>query len=877
MDMDIAAHRPLLATCSKADSTLRIWNYVSHKCEMVKCLTSQHTSRPPEPVKPLSLAFHPSGYLLAGGFDSQTIIWHLLLDELRDFYIFPHYKHCTRLRFSNGGQYLAIAQMVQTQKCVYVHHTYTLKKICTIKVPSTAMVCDIVFNDDDSLISLCCSDGSLIVYNILDQSESTHSKQKCVYTTCRIRKQDDVIVFGADEGKRGVVRRIHKEDITESYDISETKIMYAQFLTSDCIIAGTDNGLIKYYEYPSTKPYGELNVHAGPISKILVSPNGQYVFSCGEDGVIFMYSVSLKMEKGHAEEVKGDEIISSTMLDGLSNVVLVEKEKIRAEQKNLEELNLKVNELQNDIKARVKQSKVQWAENVKELEAEKKKALAELEARLSSLKEELSKKEQQHTEAMKKLEASHVNAIADLEAIFKARIDRQKKSYMNLEQSKKEEVRFLNDKLERLKEEKDKELLEEQLRYEKDLERLNRKIKEVKDAQSKAERRFEDKLTLQEEEHGEEMNRREEDLNKEISALKSTIKSKDEAFNKLQSQYKELYEKNLQLDQDNKALREETKQLEGQKKAFQAEAEKARQEKQDTLNEMNELKGNVISLKSKNKEGMKDKQALADVAKSLREKMAPVIEENTNLKTKIKQIEEEYNVTLKIMEKMKDTIVNQDSIIRQLRETDKKRDLTVKKSEENVDRMAQKLYQFKEAQDFDRNAYAFLFKELYAEYVEGHEDKFQKNPEIVGELGRQIQHLQEKKTSLERNNKLKNEQLTKLCVSLRRENAKLIDDLNETRKRLQETLKQKMVEEAKPKASRLMSASGEQSQIDRKGFSMTMKVGHMLSAEGSGKVKSTDHRPFTTKQRELWDFQQANSEGWRKTNQGNAVCTVQAQ
>ena len=42
MDMDIAIHRPLLVTCSKVDATLRVWNYITMECEIVKCLTLQH-------------------------------------------------------------------------------------------------------------------------------------------------------------------------------------------------------------------------------------------------------------------------------------------------------------------------------------------------------------------------------------------------------------------------------------------------------------------------------------------------------------------------------------------------------------------------------------------------------------------------------------------------------------------------------------------------------------------------------------------------------------------------------------------------------------------------------------------------------------------
>ncbi len=860
MDMDIAVHRPLIATCSKNDSTLRIWNYVTMKCEMVKYLTLQHTSRPAEPVKPLSIAFHPSGYILAGGFDSQAIIWHLLLDGLRQFHVFPHYKHCTKLKFSNGGQYLAIAQMVQTQKCVFIHNTYTLKKIHTIKVPSNAMVCDIVFSENDSLISLCCTDGFLIVSNIIERTETmSHSKRKWVYTTCVIKEANDVIAFGADESKSGVIRRILREDLAERIGTCDSKIMHGQLVAPDCLIVGTENGMIKLFdnivgpkgEYMESKAYGELNMHAGPISKILVSPNSRYVFSCGEDGAIFVYALSVK--GGQTEEVKGDEVTTLAMTEGLAGVVLVERDKIKAEQKSLEELNTKVKELENDMIAREKQSTQQWADNAKALEDEKKKALAELEGRLNSLKEELSKKEQQHTEAMKKLEGNHVASVSDLEAIFKAKIDRERKNYMNLEQNMKEVVQSLRDELEKRERDKEKELLDEHMRYEKDLEKLNRKIKDVKESQSKAERRYEDKLTLQEDEHDKEMDRREMDLNKEISALKNLIKSKDEEINKLVSLNNELTDKMKDLNQINIQQQSDIEVLQKQRLEHQGEVDKARKEKEASIAEMNELKISVLTLKAKHKEGIKNKQVLVGVAKNLREKMSPVVDENTYLKTKMKGIEEEYNIHTKLMEDLKTTIENQESIIAQLRETDKKRELIIKKCDEKVDHIAQQLYRFKERQKFDKKAYSELFQSLYLEYVEKVEDRFRENPEIVGELGRRIQYLQESKASVEENNHRKLEQLDKECKKLTKDNSDLIRDINVLQKRLQETTKQKQGLEGKLKSAGILcTASGEQ--ITRKGMSMTVKLSRMQEGEPAeaDQMRSTgmQPRPFTTKRKE---------------------------
>lgn len=37
--MDVALQRPLLITCSKADATIKVWNYNTFTCEVTKRLT----------------------------------------------------------------------------------------------------------------------------------------------------------------------------------------------------------------------------------------------------------------------------------------------------------------------------------------------------------------------------------------------------------------------------------------------------------------------------------------------------------------------------------------------------------------------------------------------------------------------------------------------------------------------------------------------------------------------------------------------------------------------------------------------------------------------------------------------------------------------
>ena len=111
--MDISVQRPILVTASRDDSTIRFWNYYTGQCELSRRYfvlekEKDQGDKLREQARPLlALALHPSGYYLAAGFVDKVRIMHVLHDELREFRTLE-IKNCNRLKFSNGGQFLAL-------------------------------------------------------------------------------------------------------------------------------------------------------------------------------------------------------------------------------------------------------------------------------------------------------------------------------------------------------------------------------------------------------------------------------------------------------------------------------------------------------------------------------------------------------------------------------------------------------------------------------------------------------------------------------------------------------------------------------------------------------------------------------------------------
>lgn len=80
--LDVCLQRPLFVTGSQKDSSIRIWNYRTFKCELArKFIIAENTSQEVSPL--LCVAIHPSGYYLAASFIDKIRIFHILNTELK--------------------------------------------------------------------------------------------------------------------------------------------------------------------------------------------------------------------------------------------------------------------------------------------------------------------------------------------------------------------------------------------------------------------------------------------------------------------------------------------------------------------------------------------------------------------------------------------------------------------------------------------------------------------------------------------------------------------------------------------------------------------------------------------------------------------------
>ena len=339
--MNISLQRNILVTTSNKDSSIKIWNYLNGLSEYCSLIFSEQKQENKQIIKNfniLSLALHPTGYYMA--MSNQVMIWFFFIyyKQLK-FYgteqissnstnsnkTFQKRTNCHILKFSNGGQYLIAGNK---ENNVFLIDSYTREILDNFFINIRGYINDIVFSDDDVYIYVCCTNGHIFEINLNTGVNKLLVKQdniNFIYSYFYLDEQliggqnikiynlllcgKDIISGNYSLTELSYTIELKKNDIDVNYSnltYLSDKVNCVLFIESEklynsLIILGTLDGKIILTESPIIKvdhKLKELYLHKGPITKLQYSKDTHLLFSCGDDGNIFIVVI---------QEIAGDE------------------------------------------------------------------------------------------------------------------------------------------------------------------------------------------------------------------------------------------------------------------------------------------------------------------------------------------------------------------------------------------------------------------------------------------------------------------------------------------------------------------------------------------------------------------------------------------
>jgi cilia- and flagella-associated protein 57 len=275
--LDLCIRKPLFVTCS-SDKSIKIWNYLTDTCELTKIFVDE----------PLSISLHPSGLYVLAGFSDKLRLFNILMDDLRlakEFSI----RACKKCCFSNGGHLIAATN----GNAVQLFSAWTFETIGNLK-GHNGKVKSIYFTPDDMALVTAGSDGAVYTWDMSTMKrENEHIQKSCSYldAVC-LPNSKTMFAVGTDR---------HLKEITESavardFEGSQILTQIAMSSSGSMLFAGTHSGAVRALRFPLGNHYDfqDYQAHSGPITKIKVSFDEQYLFSAGEDGCVYKFHLTDK-------------------------------------------------------------------------------------------------------------------------------------------------------------------------------------------------------------------------------------------------------------------------------------------------------------------------------------------------------------------------------------------------------------------------------------------------------------------------------------------------------------------------------------------------------------------------------------------------------
>ncbi|XP_072275438.1 cilia- and flagella-associated protein 57 [Pyxicephalus adspersus] len=757
--LSICIRKPLIATCSM-DRSVRIWNFENNTLELYKEYQEEA----------FSVSLHPSGLHVLVGFSDKLRLMNLLIDDIRSFKEFA-VRGCRECSFSHGGHLFAAVN----GNVIHIYSTTTYENIANLK-GHNGKVRSVAWSLDDSKLVSCGLDGAVYEWNTLTGKRESECVLKSCSYTCVDLLPDSKTIFAV--GSDQTLKEISDSQIVQkvpSFDVTYTAVAISH--SGKMIFTGTSSGTIRSMKYPlpPQREYNEYQGHAGPVTKLVVTYDDQYLLSVSEDGSLMLWKISDKEGRG----LKRDKEL------GYAEEVLITKSDLEEKNQLMLELKTRVEELKMENEYQLRLKDMNYNEKLKELTEKFIQEMEVLKTTNQILKAEAEKQELKHQEDMAELIEKQSREMQDLETANNQKLLLEYEKYQEL-QAKSQRMQEEDERqLHELEESKSQALEELTEYYETKVQEKVSQLQQSQDEARQHHREFE-----------ETKKQIEEDGDREIQDVKikyeRRLREERETAVRLKGENGIMRKKFSSLQKDIEAraadiekMKLEQQKLQGVIKSLEMDIQGLKREIQERDETIQDKEKRIYDLKKKNQELEKFKFVLDYKIKELKKQIEPRENEIKEMKEQIQEMEAE-------LERFHKQNTQLDLNITELKQKLKATDREMQRERQKVRDVEAVVKRFKT--DL-HNCVGFIqepkklkdsIRELYTKYVQESDAA-----EIVGidadiqrEYARQREHLERSLSTLQKKLAKDTEIHRVDNVRIMQENVTLIKEINELRREL---------------------------------------------------------------------------------------------
>ncbi|XP_048671546.1 cilia- and flagella-associated protein 57 isoform X5 [Marmota marmota marmota] len=803
--------KPLIATCS-LDRSVRIWNYESNTLELFKEYQEEA----------YTISLHPSGHFVVVGFADKLRLMNLLIDDIRSFKEYS-IRGCRECAFSNGGHLFAAIN----GNVIHVFTTTSLENITNLK-GHTGKIHSIVWNADDSKLISGGTDGAIYEWNLSSGKRETECVLKSCSYNCVTVSPDGRIIFavGSDQTLKEIADSSVLREMS-AFDVVYTAIVISH--SGRMMFVGTSVGTIRAMKYPLPlqKEFNEYQAHAGPITKMLLTFDDQYLLTTAEDGCLFTWKVFDKDGRG----IKREREV------GFAEEVLVTKTDMEEKAQIMLELKTRVEELKMENEYQLRLKDMNYSEKIKELTDKFLQEMESLKTKNQVLRTEKEKQDISHRERIEDLLDKQNRELQDLECCNNQKLLLEYEKYQEL-QLKSQRMQEEYEKQLRDNDETKSQALEELTEfYEAKLQEKTTLLEEAQEDVRQQLREFEETKKQTEEDEDREIQDIKIKYEKKLREEKeSNLRLKGETGimrKKFSSLQKEIEERTNDIEM----LKGEQEKLQGVIRSLEKDIQGLKREIQERDETIQDKEKRIYDLKKKNQELEKFKFVLDYKIKELKKQIEPRENEIKEMKEQIQEMEAELERFHKQNTQLE---LNITELWQKLRATDQEM-----RKEKQKERDLEAVVKWFKTDLHNCVAYIQeppLLKEkvrgLFEKYVQRADmvEMAGLNTDLQQEYARQREHLERNLATIKKK-VLKESELHRTdYVRIMQENVSLIKEINELRRELKFTRSQVYDLEAALKLSKKIRTQEDQETVPSRDLPRVSPIRRLKEQEETNRI-----------------------------------------
>ncbi|XP_037831258.1 cilia- and flagella-associated protein 57 isoform X3 [Kryptolebias marmoratus] len=404
--LSICIRKPLVAT-SSLDCSVRIWNYETKELELYKEFQEEA----------YSVALHPTGLFILVGFSDKLRLMNLVIDDIRSFKEFT-LCGCRECAFSHGGHMFAAVN----GNIIHVYSFITLENILNLK-GHNGKVRSIEWSLDDSRLVSCGMDGAVYEWDTRTGKRQSESVLKpCSYTGVAFSSDyKTILAVGTDF----TLKEIQDCQVLREVPADEVAHTTLAVSHSGCVIfTGTSSGTIRAIKYPlpTQREWTTHHAHCGPVTKMVITYDDQFLLTVSEDGCLLISKIIDKEGRG----LKSNRQIVQT------EEILVTKADLDDKKQHILDLKMRLEELHMENEYQLRLKDMNYKEKLKELSDTLTQEIESLKTTQKVMKTKLEKSEHENQENSAEVAMKYAKKLKALEVSYTSKLMVEHEKYQDL-------------------------------------------------------------------------------------------------------------------------------------------------------------------------------------------------------------------------------------------------------------------------------------------------------------------------------------------------------------------------------------------------------------------------------------------------------------